>query len=302
MEEKTAVNNKVLCIDLSSGDITTLDISHEDRRRYLGGKGLALKLLYDHLPRGVDPLSPDNILVMMSGPTAGTPAPAGGRFAVVCKSPLTGVFGSSYVGGRFGLSLKRAGYDGIMIRGKADRPAIIRIAEGDVTIDDASEAWGMDTYDFQKAHKDDGDWVTIGPAGENLVRFAVIAADNRIAGRSGLGAVMGSKNLKGIAAKGSRKFGASDPDSFKKALKIAQKKVRSHEMTSKKLQDLGTAQNVMIFGPNNAMPVRNYGKSAFEKIKNISAETIRDNHRIKNHGCVGCPIQCGRIGKFKDRE
>jgi len=302
MEEINVVNNFMLDIDLSTGKTSSIEISHKDRREYLGGKGLATKLLFEHIKTGIDPLSPDNIIVMMTGPTAGTPSPAGGRFTVMCKSPLTGIFASSYVGGKFGISLKKAGYDGLMVRGRSDKQVYISIDNGKVTIKDASDSWGMDTYDFQEAHKQEGDWVVIGPAGENLVRFAVIASDKRMAGRCGLGAVMGSKNLKGIVAKGAKKIRVADPEKFKKALKVAQKKVLAHDNTGRRLRELGTPQNVRAFGTTSIMPVRNFSKAKFEKMEDISAEKIRDNHKVRNHGCPGCPIKCGRIGKFKDKE
>lgn len=302
MEDIRSVNNKVLGIDLTSGDINEIDIPDELRKLYLGGKGLALKLLFDNIKEGIDPLSPDNILILMSGPTAGTAAPAGGRFAVVAKSPLTGIFASSYAGGRFGLSLKRAGYDGIMVTGRADSPVYIRVDNGSASIEDASSLWGMDTYDLQESRKDEGDWAVIGPAGENLVKFAVIAAGKRIAGRCGLGTVMGSKNLKGIVARGSRKIVPADPDRFRRAVKVAQKKVNAHDMTKTRLPQLGTPQGVMIYGFSGIMAVRNYGRPHFEDIEKLSGEKIRDEHFVRNSGCVGCPIQCGRVGRFDGEE
>jgi aldehyde:ferredoxin oxidoreductase len=302
MENIISVNNRVVGIDLTSRTTREIDISEEDRRFYLGGKGLALKLLFDTIQEGVDPLSPDNILIMMSGPTAGTAAPAGGRFAVVGKSPLTGIFASSYSGGRFGLSLKRAGYDGIMITGRADSPVYVKVDNGAVSIEDATSLWGMDTYDLQEARKDEGDWAVIGPAGENLVKFAVIAAGKRIAGRCGLGTVMGSKNLKGVVARGNRKIVPGNPDGFKRAVQIALRKVHSHDMTGTRLPQLGTPQGVMIYGLSGIMAVRNYGRSRFEEIEQLSGERIRDEHFVRNSGCVGCPIQCGRVGSFDGEE
>ena len=302
MDTIIAFNNLVLDVDLSTGKIGTIEISNLERRQYLGGKGLATKLLYDHIEPGIDPLSPENILVMMTGPTAGTPSPAGGRFTAMCKSPLTGIFASSYVGGKFGISLKKSGYDGIMIRGKSEKKVYIRVENGEVSINDASELWGLDTRDIQETRKQEGDWVVIGPAGENLVRFAVIASDKRVAGRCGMGAVMGSKNLKGIVARGDRKIKVADPDRFKKALKIAQKKVLANDNTGRRLRELGTPQNVRTYGTTAIMPVRNFSKAKFDGLENISAEKIRDDHKVKNHGCPGCPIKCGRIGKFNDRE
>lgn len=300
--EQTAVNDKVLKVDLTSGAIEHLTISPEDRLKYLGGKGLALKLLADHIHPNVDPLSPDNLLVFMTGPTAGTPAPAGGRFVAAGKSPLTGIFASSFAGGRFGLSLKRSGYDGLIIQGKAASPVFIKIDDGDVSIQDASSLWGLDTYETQETTKGEGDWVVIGPAGENMVRFAVLASGKRIAGRCGLGALMGSKNLKGIVASGTRKFSPADKDLFKKALDIAVKKVRAHDNTGNRLRSLGTPQNVRLYGENSIMPVKNFSRSSFDRLDDISAEKIQKDHFVKNHGCVGCPIQCGRMGNFNGRE
>jgi aldehyde:ferredoxin oxidoreductase len=302
MHRIRAVNNQILDVDLTSGSIEVVEVSEEDRRQYLGGKGLALKLLYDRMEPGVDPLSPDSILVMASGPTAGTASPAGGRFAVVCKSPLTGISGSSYVGGGFGLSLKKAGYGGVMVRGRSDSPVYIKVDHGHVSIEDASSLWGLDTYDLQDSRKDEGDWAVIGPAGENQVKFAVVASGRRIAGRCGLGAVMGSKRLKGLVAKGDGKVVPIHPERFRSAIKRAHRKVASHEMTAEKLRELGTAQNVMVYGSHAIMPVRNFRSPRFDNMQNISGEKIRDEHRVKNHGCVGCPIKCGITGRFRGKE
>jgi len=302
MDNITAVNNKVLDVDLTSGSIGSIDIGDGMRRDYLGGKGLAIKLLYDHIEPGIDPLSPDNIVVMASGPTTGTSCPAGGRFVVAGKSPLTGIYASSYVGGRFGLSLKKAGYDAVMIRGRSSSPVYIKIEDDDVSIRDASSLWGMDTYDLQEARKDEGDWAVIGPAGENLVRYALVASGTRVAGRCGLGAVMGSKNLKGLVARGNRKIVAADPQGFKKALQIARKKVKSHDMTGFGLHEFGTAQNVMLYGSNGVTPVRNFNQTYFDQAYEISGEKIREEYAVKNHGCVECPIQCGITGIYREME
>lgn len=302
MNDITAVNNAILDVDLTTQSIRKIPVSKDVRRKYLGGKGLALKFLYDHIEPGIDPLSPDNILIIMNGPATGTAAPSGGRFAVVSKSPLTGIFASSYTGGRFGLSLKRAGYDGIMVRGKSDSPVYIKIDDQETSVRDAAPLWGMDTYDLQESRKEEGDWVVIGPAGENLVGFAIIAAGKRIAGRCGLGAVMGSKNLKGIVASGNRKIIPADLERFQKAVKTARKKIKSHEITGTVLPEQGTPLNVMKYGPYGIMPVRNFSRSKVENINEISGEKIRDNHFEKKHGCVGCPIQCGRTGTYNKKK
>ena len=303
MTEIIAVTNQILDVDLTAGTIDTFTISDSDRKNYLGGKGLALKLLYDRMAPGIDPLSADNILVVMSGPATGTPAPSGGRFAVVSKSPLTGIFASSFTGGRFGLSLKKAGYDGIMVRGKSDSPAYIKIEDQEITINDASSLWGMDTVDIQQSRKEDGDWIVIGPAGENLVKYAVIAAGKRIAGRCGLGAVMGSKNLKGIVASGNRKIVPANPDHLRQAVKIARKKIKSHEITGTLMPEQGTALNVMKYGPYGIMPVRNFSRANVDNLNQINGDRVREHHiQKKRHGCIGCPIQCGRSITFKQKK
>ncbi|MBN2284732.1 MAG: aldehyde ferredoxin oxidoreductase family protein [Deltaproteobacteria bacterium] len=296
------VNDRILDVDLTTGHIDHMDVSPEDRRRFLGGKGIALKILHDAIRPGTDPMSPDNILVMMTGPTAGTPSPAGGRFIVAGKSPLTGIFGSSLAGGRVGLSLKRAGFDGIVIRGCSDSPVYIKVTDDGAVIEDASSLWGMDTYQVQEERKHEGDWAVIGPAGEHLVRYAVIVSGRRVSGRCGLGTVMGSKNLKGIVARGGRKFRPADPGLFEKAVKRAQEKVASHPNTGTQLRELGTPQNVMLYGTSGITPVRNFSVSNFDKIQHLSAEKIKNEHYVKNHGCVGCPIQCGRMGRYGGRE
>ena len=178
-----------------------------------------------------------------------------------------------------------------MVRGKSGSPVYIKIDDRETVIRDAAPLWGMDTYDLQESGKEEGDWVVIGPAGENLVGFAVIAAGKRIAGRCGLGAVMGSKNLKGIVASGNRKIIPADPERFQKAVKTARKKNKSHEITGTVLPEQGTPLNVMKYGPYGIMPVRNFSRSKVENINEISGEKIRDNHFEKKHGCVGCSIR-----------
>ena len=298
MKTISAFNNQILEIDLSTGNISRLPVKDEDRRLYLGGKGLALKYLYDNLKPGVEPLSAESILVLMGGPTAGTAAPTGGRFAVVGKSPLTGIFASSFVGGRFGISLKKAGYDGVAIRGKSDSPVFIKINDSDVSIEDAGSLWGMDTYEIQDNNKDAGDWIVIGPAGENLVKYAAISAGRHYAGRCGLGAVMGFKNLKGLVATGSNKIKPANPDLFAKALSVARPKIKAHSITGTDLRELGTPHGVMVYGIPGITPVRNFSCNSFD-FEKISGEHIKSEHFVKNYGCMGCSIICGRTAKFK---
>lgn len=204
---------KTLMINLTTGDFSVQTFEEKFLRKYLGGSGLAAKLLYDMTDETTDPLGPDNILIYMTGPFAGTKLPTSGRHQIVAKSPLTGIYGEGDVGGTWGLNLKKAGYDGIVIQGKSDKPVYILIDNGEVSILDSDYLWGLDTFETDKALKENhgSDFVTscIGQAGENQVLLASImhnGRDARAVGRTGLGAVMGSKNLKAISVRGSKVF------------------------------------------------------------------------------------------------
>jgi len=196
VKEIAGTLNKVLEIDLSLKTFSKISISDQSRRRYLGGKGLGLKLLYDRLKPMTDPLGEENLIVIMTGVLAGTSAPCSGRFHAVFKSPLTGITGSSSCGGSFGRQLKSNGWDGIVIKGKSKKPVTIHIHNDMVNFFDAANLWGKNITDVQTAiGTKKQETLVIGPAGENLVRFANVAAGSRYLGRGGLGAVMGSKNL-----------------------------------------------------------------------------------------------------------
>jgi len=198
-------SNRILEINLTDNSWSVFRVSKKERYLYIGGKGLGIKILYDRLKPGIDPLSEENILAVMPGVLDGTGAPCSGRFEAISKSPLTGLIGTSSCGGPFGNHLKTAGYDGVIIRGKAKDKTIVYFDHEKVEFKDASDLWGLDTIEVQDkiGTKKQGALV-IGPAGENLVRFANISSGHRFLGRGGLGAVMGSKNLKAIVAIGKK--------------------------------------------------------------------------------------------------
>ena len=201
VKEMKGTLNRVLEIDLSLKTFSKIPIYHQLRQMYLGGKGLGLKLLYDRLKPGIDPLGEDNLIIIMTGVLAGTSAPCSGRFHAVFKSPLTNIIGSSSCGGSFGRQLKSNGWDGIILRGRSDKPVTLRILNDKVDFLDAATLWGKDILETQAiigTKKQEA--LVIGPAGENLVRFANAASGHRYLGRGGLGAVMGSKNLKAVVA------------------------------------------------------------------------------------------------------
>ncbi|MGB4508628.1 MAG: aldehyde:ferredoxin oxidoreductase, partial [Syntrophomonadaceae bacterium] len=203
-------------IDLSTGQVRDYPLSEEAIRMYLGGKGLAAYILYKELAPGIDPLSPDNILIINTTPLTGTGAPCTSRFNATSKNVLTGGIASSNCGGTFGIKLRRAGYDGLIIRGKSPRPCCLMILDGQITISNAEDLWGLNTEETQQRFDQNYGTLVIGPAGEHLVRYACAVSGERVLGRCGIGAVMGSKYLKAIAAYGTKSLPISDPKSFRK--------------------------------------------------------------------------------------
>ena len=205
MKEIIGCSNKILEIDLSKKTFQQTSIDEKDRKMYLGAKGLGLKLLYDRMSPGNDPLGEDNMIAFMMGVLMATGAPCSGRFEAITKSPLTGIMASSSCGGPFGIALKTSGWDGIIIKGRSKNPVYLYIDSKGVEFKNAKKIWGKDTRASQEVlNKEGAGALVIGPAGENLVRYANICSGHRFLGRGGMGAVLGSKNLKGIVAKGSR--------------------------------------------------------------------------------------------------
>jgi len=285
---------KFLDIDLSTGDVREYEVSDRLREEYLGSKGLAARILYDTVPRGADPLGPENVLIVNTGPLVGSGAPCTSRFNVSTKSPLTGGVLSSNCGGNFGMFLKRAGLDGILLRGKASSPTWIRIEDGQVELEDASELWGLDTEQTQeKLPKDTGKMV-IGPGGEHAVRYACIISQERAAGRGGAGAVMGSKNVKAITAKGKAKVPVANPEKFQADVKKWIHILKSHPATGEMMPAFGTAAFVNRCNETNTLPTHNFKRGSFEQADAISGETLADTLLTSNFGCTSCVIKCGR--------
>ncbi|MFO8113078.1 MAG: aldehyde ferredoxin oxidoreductase N-terminal domain-containing protein, partial [Desulfosalsimonadaceae bacterium] len=209
---------KILDINLTDGSIGEYPLSDTDRERFLGGRFISTKILWDQLKPGIDPLGEENLLIAMTSPLTGTGAPCSSRFDISAKSPLTLGIGHSNSGGRFGIHLKRAGFDGVVVRGRAETPVYIDINEEEARILPADELWGSDTEKTQQALGKGGKLV-IGPAGENMVKYAVIVSHERVHGRCGMGAVMGSKNLKAIVANGKKKIELFDTPGFRNGVK-----------------------------------------------------------------------------------
>lgn len=301
-------NGKILRINLKERSTNVESLNLEEAKKYLGGRGLGTKMLMDEINPEIDALSSENKLMVVTGPLTGTATPTGGRYMVVTKSPLSGTVASSNSGGFWGAELKFAGYDAIIIEEKSDTPVYINIEDDKVEIKDARNLWGKvvsETTDLlEKEHGEKVKVLTIGPAGENLSKLAAIMNDkDRAAGRSGVGAVMGSKNLKAITVKGSnRKIEVSDPDKLKEVFSRSLKKIRENGVTGEGLPTYGTAVLVNIINENGVHPVNNFQESYFDKAEEISGETLSEKYLIKKEACYRCPIACGRYCKADDIE
>jgi aldehyde:ferredoxin oxidoreductase len=296
-------SNRVLEVDLENQSYDIYEVTDEERRLYLGAKGLGLKLLFDRMTPGKDPLDPDNIIAFMPGVLMGTGGPCSGRFEALTKSPLTGIMITSSCGGPFGLALKTAGWDGMLVKGKSSVPQYLDITEHGVDFKDAKDIWGKEIPDAQ-AELDVGKAksVLIGPAGENLVRYANMASGHRFLGRGGIGAVMGSKNLKAIRATGgSYMIKPTDPVKFKKVKGRAAKYIKQSDITDT-YRRLGTAANLNLCLKAGILPVNNFQDGKHELGAQVTGEIMAEQHATTHHTCKPCNIRCGHKGSFKSGE
>lgn len=303
---------KILDIDLSSGKIGVRENSEAQWRKYLGGSGLAARILYDEKVYNADPLQEDNVLVVMTGLLTGTMVPTACKTSFCAKSPLTGLWGESTVGGFWGTELKKTPYDGIILRGKAKKPVYLWIQDDQVELRDATGLWGLDTYaadeKLKEVHGDKIQVACIGPAGENLVKLASImigGIDGRAAGRTGMGAVMGSKNVKAIAVKGSTPSTlpvVADKERLRASIKEQVKIIKENVVG---MATFGTAGGVPGAEANGDLPIRNWSLGSWEEGAaktggQYMAKTIQTGH----YGCYACPIRCGKevrveMGQYK---
>lgn len=284
----------VLDVNLSDGSIRSYSLPDKTLNLYVGNKGLAARLLYEMLEPGIDPLSAENILIVNTAPLTGTGAPSSNRFNVTTKSPLTGGLADSNCGGNFGVHLKRAGYDALIVRGKASAPVYLEITGEGVSIKDAGELWGLDTEATQEKLPKKTGKIVIGPAGENLVKYACIVSEERVAGRAGVGTVMGSKKLKAVVTGGDKKPAIFNETLYKETCKDWRNLLKSHPTTGQELPAYGTAINVNRTSATHTLPTRNFKYGQFEFAEDVSGETLAENYLTKNIGCYGCPIACGR--------
>jgi len=286
---------RVLKVDLTRREVGEYPWSDEDRVMYLGGKVMAAKIIYDSVAPGTDGFAPENYLVVSTGPLSGTGAPSSSRFNVSAVSPLTGLLASSNCGGPFGLALKKAGYDALVVTGKADSPVWIEITEDAVQFHDATDLWGKTTTHAQEMLGEDREKIVIGPAGENLVRYAAVFSADRTAGRAGMGAVMGAKNLKAITARGDKDVPVHSRDRMKKVYRGWVKLLRGHPLTGEALPKYGTGFLLRLMQKRGLLATHNFKFGKFDGFDGISGQTLAETRLIKNMGCPTCPIRCSRL-------
>ncbi|MEB3806130.1 MAG: aldehyde ferredoxin oxidoreductase family protein [Desulfurococcales archaeon] len=291
---------RLLWIDLSRREAKKVEYPAEWAMDYLGGRGLAARILWEYLKPGVDPLSPDNLLILAVGPLTGLPLPSSGKMIVAAKSPLTGGYGDGNVGSWAGVHMRQAGWDAIVFEGAAAKPTVVYIEDDDVVFDDAEDLWGLNTWDTEKKLKErygkNVGILEIGPAGENLVRYAtVISQEGRSAGRPGMGAVMGSKKLKAVVVKGTKKVELHDPKRVRnegaKAF-IDVKKSRAYDFWMRQ----GTMMTVDWAQEASVLPTYNFSEGVFDGYKGINGYTMEEM-KIDQRGCPYCNMVCGNVVK-----
>ena len=304
MKSISGYAGRILRVDLATGKLVSVDFPKELAYDFLGGSGLGTKILWDEVGPEVEPLSPENELIIAVGPLTGTIYPTAGRFEVVTKSPLTGIYGDANAGGHFAPKMKQAGFDAVVVRGRASHPVYLWLNDGEAEIRDAKRVWCHGTVETEKLLREElGDpllqVVSIGQAGENLVRYAAVMNEGCAAARSGVGAVMGSKNLKAVAAQGYAEIpNARDPDFVKDAL-TARKEVLSNSFTPG-LSKYGTPQLCAPMSMVGRFPTKNHQQGHFEFIDDISGETLVAKHFVRRIACASCPIGCHHIVAVKE--
>lgn len=304
MNRMNCYAGQVLRVDLSSGTVTTEPLKQEWARDFIGGKGLGFRYLFDALPANVNPLSPANAIALFPGALAGTCVATTARTGVFCRSPATGTILDSYVGGAFGLELKLAGYDGVVITGRATRPSYLLILDDRVEIRDAAPMWGKGIWEtdaWMKEQAGDENLISLatGPAGENLVPFACLTSEAyRQAGRGGAGAVFGSKNLKAVAVRGTGAVHVPDMESF---MTMYYDVFKNHLLTGDNLwaNEAGTPMIVDMAQETGLLPTRGFSEGVFEGAESINSAAIQAR-KSANRACATCPLACGQLTRNAD--
>jgi aldehyde:ferredoxin oxidoreductase len=290
-------HGRYLRVDVSSGRAGFVDLSEDVLRRFIGGVGLGTWLLHREAPAGIDPLVPAAPIIFAFSPLVGTPLTTSAKFAVVAKSPLTQRLNDALSSSHFALAGKRTGADAHVLVGRADRPSILLIDDGQMRIESAEDVWGQPTDEATQRLKHrygpEFQAAVIGPAGERLVKFATLSHNNRHAGRGGLGAVLGSKNLKAVLVRGSRRTDVPDPERVVAAARDLSR--RSFGPATAKYRELGTVANLLTFNRLNALPTRNFQAGTFADAEAVSGEALNEGRRVARSSCAACTIGCEHI-------
>jgi aldehyde:ferredoxin oxidoreductase len=294
-------NGKILRVNLSTRQVSTEEPAEEYYKTYLGGRGFIVHTLLKEVPRGADPLGPENKLIFALGPITGHPFPGSGRNSVGAKSPLSGGYGESEAGGFWGAELKRSGYDAIIVEGKSDQPVYLWIKEGRPEIREARNLWGLDVAETEKVIREElqDDRIrtaTIGPAGEKLVRYASICNDiSHVAGRTGMGAVMGSKKLKAVAVRGNA---PPEMGNREKVLELSRWMGKNFK-TKTNFWQYGTGQTMDYYEASGNLPIRNFAGGRFPEVEGITSQSMyKKGYVEKMESCFGCPVRCKKSVKL----
>jgi aldehyde:ferredoxin oxidoreductase len=289
---------KLLRIDLTTGKFSDSEVAREDQVKFMGGRGLAAKILYEENKPNVDALDHENKLIIMTGPYTGTLGSFTAFYNVTTKSPLTGAILSAHSGGHWGPMLRKTGYDGIIFKGRSPEPVYLLLTDNGPELRDASDLWGKNVFEtieaLEKRHEK-AKATVIGPAGEKLVRYAAIMNDmHRAAGRGGVGAVMGSKNLKAVIVHGTKDVPQADAEKLRETFKTATATVKEKSVAFSKY---GTSMVVGITGKAGTIPTRNFQSGNFPEFEKIGGDAFVNNHVTKNTACARCPLHCGKEAK-----
>ena len=297
------LHGRLLHLDLTTGQSVWRKLEESRLRAFLGGIGLGTSLLYDYAPAGVDPFSPANPLIFASAPLVGTGLTTTAKYAVLTKSPLTGFIADSLSSSYFALELKRLGIDALIVTGRSSAMTYVYIDNRRLEIRCAEHLRGKSPLDAESIIRAElsspaARVAAIGSAGENLVRFATISNEGRHAGRGGVGAVMGAKNLKAIALSGDCPTEVADPESVEKIAGILRE--RSLSSLTDKYREIGTVANLAVFNRLGSLPTRNFQQSTFDDAESLSGESLTENNFSRRHGCAACTIRCERLFKALD--
>ncbi len=298
-------HGKLLRVNLTAQTCVVEDLNPAWAKQFIGGRGLGSKYLTEEIAPNVDPLGPDNKLIFATGPLTGTYGAANGRYMAITKSPLTGTIACSNSGGYFPAELRFAGFDLIIFEGKSEHPVYLQIYNQQVELVGAVHLWGKSTQATEdqilKEFHGDAKVACIGPAGEHQARFACIVNDkHRAAGRSGVGAVMGSKNLKAVAVRGTGGVRVADPRGYRDAAMASYGLLKQNAVTAEGLPALGTAVLVNVINQSGALPTRNFQSGTFDQAEAISGERLAATYLKRNKSCMGCIIGCGRVTAIAD--